>query len=172
MAMHANKLLTNSFYKCNMQSKDFSIDGRCRVLEQMVEKAKELCLSAHAGQVDRAGEPYWKHPFAVWEKVRGDEVAEAVALLHDVIEDTDMTEDGLRRLGFPDEVVWRVAALTRRDGEPYLDYVRRAAQDAVTRKVKLADIGHNTDPSRAASSNARLAAKYAAARVVLARTGA
>lgn len=111
---------------------------------------RSIATRAHAGQVDKAGEPYIGHPAHVAASVEG-EFEECVAWLHDVVEDTGITLDDLRALGVPDEVVSAVDALTRRVGEGYFDYVRRAGANALARPVKLADLRHNSDLSRLAS---------------------
>jgi (p)ppGpp synthase/HD superfamily hydrolase len=137
-----------------------------------VEDALDLATRAHAGQVDKAGNPYIDHPRAVAALVaeHGD-VARMAALLHDVVEDTDVTLDDLRAAGYPETVVTAVDSVTRRDGEDYLDLVRRAAADPVGRLVKLADNAHNSDEARLAllpvERAEQLRQKYAAARAIL-----
>lgn len=93
------------------------------------------------------------------------------AVLHDVVEDTAITLDDLRTRGFPRAVVAAVDALSRRPDEPYLDFVRRAARNAVARPVKLADLRDNLDPRRLAritpARRQRLVRKYTDALRVL-----
>lgn len=113
---------------------------------EMVEFAKALAAYAHAGQTDRAGKPYIEHPLAVAAQL-DTEQERIVALLHDVLEDTAVTYDTLRNL-FGAEISDRVARLTHRAGESYMEYVRRVGEDPVTRKVKLADLRHNMDLTR------------------------
>ncbi|MEH1014805.1 HD domain-containing protein [Micromonospora sp. CPCC 206060] len=137
-----------------------------------VADADALAERAHHGQVDKAGHPYIDHPRAVAASLAafGDHAVMA-GLLHDVVEDTDVTLHDLRAAGYPDEVVQAVDAVTRRAGEPYLDMIRRAAADPLGRLVKLADNGHNNDPARLALLPAeqagRLRKRYAEARAVL-----
>ena len=113
----------------------------------LTRKAMILCYRSHRDQVDKSGVPYVFHPFHVAEQM-DDEISCAVALLHDIVEDTPCTVDDLRAQGFPDAVCDAVALLTHRDGEAYLDYVRRVKENPVAAKVKLADLRHNSDPTR------------------------
>lgn len=141
-------------------------------MEMTPEQASRLAEEAHAGQVDRAGQPYTEHVFAVRDllAVHGDR-ARMAGVLHDVLEDTPLTSADLRARGCPEEVVRAVESVTRRRGEPYEDLVRRAAADPLGRLVKLADNAHNSDEERLAvlpaEQAARLRAKYARAREVL-----
>ena len=112
----------------------------------LINKAIDLAYDAHHGQKDKAGRPYFTHPFMVAMKM--DTEAEiCAALLHDVAEDTDITIDELRKI-FPPEVTNAVDVLTHRNGESYDDYIRRIKSNPVARKVKLADIAHNMDETR------------------------
>jgi HD domain len=141
-----------------------------------VAEADALAGRAHAGQVDCAGRPYIDHPRAVAALVaeHGDD-ARIVALLHDVVEDTDTTLDDLRARGYSGRVVAAVEALTRRPGEAYDTYLRRAAADPLARLVKLADNAHNSDPGRLAllepGEAEELRRLYLAARRVLQAPG-
>ena len=132
--------------------------------------ARRIARQAHDGQVDKAGAPYITHPARVAARVRdggGDPRAEAVAWLHDVVEDCGVPLDDLRGHGFDDGVVAAVDALTRRDGVPAQAYYTRIAADPLALAVKLADIADNADPARLAlldpATRSRLEAKYAAA---------
>ena len=119
-----------------------------------LERAIELATQYHAGQTDKGGSPYILHPLRVMAAVEGD-VAKMVAVLHDMIEDTDMTEDGLRQNGFSDEVVCAVLALTKKRGESRLDAAKRAAANPLARIVKLADVADNMDLSRISHPTAK-----------------
>lgn len=112
-------------------------------------RARDVALVAHAGVVDKAGKPYIEHPARVAQAVQGDD-AKAVAWLHDVVEDTPITLDDLRLGGFSGRVVRGVDAMTHREWEEYLSFVRRAALDPVARQVKLADVRDNMDLGRLA----------------------
>lgn len=110
--------------------------------------AYELARRAHGDAVNpKTGEVYLTHPAHVAAHVTGD-AAKAVAWLHDVIEDTDVTLDDLRAAGLSEEVVRGVDAMTHRPGEEYLAFVRRAAADPLGRVVKEADVRHNLDLGR------------------------
>ena len=113
----------------------------------MLEKAIELAARAHAGQVDKAGEPYILHPLRLMFSVTG-ENERITAVLHDIVEDTTTTLADLRALGFPEDVVTAVDALTKRKGETRLEAAARAAENSIARAVKLADVTHNMDLSR------------------------
>ena len=134
-----------------------------------LERAICIAAAAHAGQVDKAGEEYILHALRVMLRVDGGE-ARMVAVLHDVIEDTPWTLEGLRAEGFSEAVVAAVDGLTRREGEVYLDFCRRAAANTIARTVKLADLEDNLDPSRVAAlpeENRSLAARYRKAQAIL-----
>lgn len=111
------------------------------------KKAIELCYKAHAGQVDKSGLPYVHHPLHLAEQM-DDEVSTVAALLHDVVEDTQYSFADLENMGFGDEVLDALRLLTHDDSVPYLDYVREIAKNPVAKKVKLADLTHNSDLSR------------------------
>lgn len=114
----------------------------------MLDKAIAIAAKAHQGQTDRVGAPYILHPIRVMMRMET-EIEMTAAVLHDVVEDTDWTLDELRQAGFPDAVVDAVDGLTRRDGEPYTAYVKRASADPIARKIKLADLEDNMDLRRA-----------------------
>jgi (p)ppGpp synthase/HD superfamily hydrolase len=114
-----------------------------------VEDAIRLALERHAGQRDQNGAPYVLHPLRVMAAMRTDE-ERRVAVLHDVVEDAGVTLDELRRMGYGEREVLAIDALSRRDGEPYEDYVARAGRDPLARRVKLADLADNMDVRRLA----------------------
>jgi len=113
----------------------------------MVEAAIALATELHRGQVDKARSPYILHPLRVMLRMQTPE-GMAAAVLHDTIEDCGMTEAGLLARGFPESVAGAVAALTRREGEDYLDFIRRLAPKPLARAVKLADLEDNLTVSR------------------------
>lgn len=112
-----------------------------------LEEAVRIAAEAHAGQRDRYGAPYLLHPLRVMLRMRTD-AERMAAVLHDVVEDTEWTLERLRAAGFPAEVVSAVDAVTRREGEDYDAFVRRAARDPIGRAVKLADVEDNLDLRR------------------------
>lgn len=108
-----------------------------------LERALRIAAEAHEGQVDKEGLPYILHPLRVMMLVEGDE-ARMVAVLHDVVEDTAVTHDDLRRAGFSEPVLEAVRRVTHLPGESYADYVARCKGDAIARRVKLADLSDNS----------------------------
>lgn len=112
----------------------------------MTKKAMTLAYSAHHGQTDKSGIPYIFHPIHLAEQM-DDEISCCVALLHDTVEDTDVTLEGLAK-EFPRAVVDAVALLTHTEDVDYFDYVRAIKTNPVATKVKLADLAHNGDFSR------------------------
>lgn len=114
-----------------------------------LEDAIELALRVHRNMKDKAGAPYILHVLRVMLAVEGD-TARMAAVLHDVVEDSTYTLTDLRKLGFPEEVVDTVDALTRRPGESYEAFIRRAATHPIARVIKLADLQDNLDLRRLA----------------------
>lgn len=137
-----------------------------------VTAAAELASTAHAGQLDKSGAPYIDHPKRVAQKLAGDEQAMTVALLHDVLEDTGVTEEELRA-AFDAQVVDAVVAITHPKHEPYDVYYQRVRANPLALRVKLADIHDNLEPWRLAKlsteERSRLLEKYGSALVSLAR---
>ena len=117
------------------------------IYTELTEKALRLAYAAHHGQVDRAGLPYIHHPMHRAEQMTTEDAC-VVALLHDTIEDTIVTAEYLRSEGFPDEIITGVLSVTKREGEAYDDFVRRAAENAIGREVKIADLEDNMDIRR------------------------
>ena len=112
-----------------------------------LERAIEIAAHAHAGQVDKAGQPYILHPLRVMLSVKGLHERMA-AVLHDVVEDTSVTLDDLRSEGFPAEVLVAIHTLTKTKGEARIAAARRAAANPIARAVKLADVTDNMDLGR------------------------
>ena len=113
----------------------------------LTKKALKLCFDSHKNQVDKTGLPYVFHPFHLAEQM-DDEISTVCALLHDVVEDTDMTFEGLLNMGFPQVVIDVLMLLTHEDGVAYMDYVKKLSVNPVAKKVKIADLLHNSDLSR------------------------
>ena len=113
----------------------------------LTKKALRISFDAHKSQVDKSDIPYVYHPFHLAEQMK-DEYSTCVALLHDVVEDTDITLDELKSNGFPDEVIEALSLMTHSDDVPYLDYIRALKDNPIARKVKLADLAHNSDLTR------------------------
>ena len=130
-----------------------------------LERAIEIAASAHRGQVDKAGHPYILHPLRVMLACT-DTKARIVAVLHDVVEDTDWTFDALRDEGATEEIIAALESVTKRNGEAYPDFIARSARNALGKQVKRADLHDNLDLSRLArpteADHARMA-RYRAA---------
>lgn len=136
-------------------------------MEKVFEIALRIAVEAHMGQRDKNGMPYILHPLAVASKVDGLEL-KTIAILHDTIEDTDVTADFLLERGIPKDIVEVVELLTKPKSESYESYLRRVKENPKAKAVKLADLAHNTDPSRASGLNELRRAKYELAKKVLA----
>ena len=117
----------------------------------LTQKAMHIAYQAHHGQFDKSGAPYIFHPIHLAETM-DDEYSCCVALLHDTVEDTDVTLEDLKQV-FPSEITDAVALLTHDDSVDYFDYVRAIKHNPIARKVKLADLAHNSDQSRCIGSN-------------------
>lgn len=113
----------------------------------MTKVALKLCFEAHKDQIDKSGMPYVFHPFHLAEQMQ-DEETTIVALLHDLIEDTDYTIEDLREMGFGERVLAAIALMTHAPEVPYMDYVAQIKTNSIARAVKLADLRHNSDVSR------------------------
>ncbi|MBR4934103.1 MAG: GTP pyrophosphokinase [Clostridia bacterium] len=131
----------------------------------MTKKALKLCFAAHRDQTDKSGMPYVFHPFHLAEQMT-DEYTTTVALLHDVVEDTDITFDDLAAEGFTEDVISALKLLTHDVKVEYMDYVARIKDNPIAKAVKLADLKHNSDTSRLDSVDEKAlkrVAKYAEA---------
>lgn len=113
----------------------------------MTRKAMKIAYAAHAGQADKTGVPYIYHPIHLAESMT-EEKAVITALLHDVVEDTDITIDDLAREGFHGDILTALTLLTHNPAEEYMDYISRLSTCPLARKVKLADLRHNSDVTR------------------------
>jgi (p)ppGpp synthase/HD superfamily hydrolase len=109
--------------------------------------ALKLCFEIHKDQRDKSGMPYVFHPFHLAESMT-DEYTTTVALLHDTVEDSDMTIERLGELGIPKVCLDAIDLLTHREVVPYFDYVRAIAKNPIAKAVKIADLKHNSDLTR------------------------
>jgi (p)ppGpp synthase/HD superfamily hydrolase len=112
-----------------------------------LEKAIELALKAHNGQKDRYGKSYILHSLRVMMKMENENEMIA-AVLHDVVEDSDLTLTDLKKEGFSNEIIDAIDCLTKREGEDYFNYINRAISTPLSKKVKLADLEDNMDIRR------------------------
>ena len=114
----------------------------------MLERAIEIAVEAHKGQVDKGGQPYILHPLRVMMSVDL-ELEKIVALLHDVVEDSNWTFEALLAEGFSIEVIEALKSVTKSsDNEDYDSFIQRAIGNPIGRKVKIADIRDNLDVTR------------------------
>ena len=119
------------------------------IYTSMTIKAMKLAYKAHEGQVDRSGVPYIFHPIHLAEQMETeDEIC--TALLHDVAEDSDCTIEDLKKEGFSADTIEALRLLTHEKSVPYMDYIAALKGNPIARKVKLADLAHNSDIGRMA----------------------
>ena len=117
------------------------------VYTELTKKAMNIAYMAHHGQFDKGGYPYIHHPIHLAEQMETEETT-IVALLHDVVEDTDYTLENLSEMGFGETVVKALSLLTHDDAVEYMDYVLAIKDNPIAKAVKLADLRHNSDLSR------------------------
>ena len=113
-----------------------------------IERAIQIAVAAHAGIKDKGGKPYILHPIKVMMRVETEE-EQIVAILHDVVEDTDWTFDALRNEGFSETVIKALETVTKQsEDEDYEDFIKRSLRNDIGRKVKIADLLENLDVTR------------------------
>ena len=113
----------------------------------LTKKAMMICFEAHKNQKDKSGMPYVFHPLHLAEQMETeDEIC--TALLHDVAEDSDYTIEDLAKEGFSEDTIEALGLLTHEKAVPYMDYVAALKGNPIARKVKLADLAHNSDIRR------------------------
>ena len=116
------------------------------IYTELTSKAMKIAYNAHHGQTDKNGIPYIFHPFHLAEQMT-DENSVCVALLHDTVEDTDITVKELEK-DFPEEVTDALRLLTHDKSEDYFSYISKIKDNPTAKAVKLADLRHNSDTSR------------------------
>ena len=121
------------------------------IYTEMTIKAMKIAYEAHLGQLDYNDVPYIFHPYHLAEQM-DDEISCTVALLHDVVEDTDLTFTDLEQI-FPAQVLEIVRLLTHDENIDYFDCIREIKKNPIATKVKLEDLKHNSDESRSIGSN-------------------
>jgi hypothetical protein len=112
-----------------------------------LERAIEIAVKAHAGQLDKGGTQYILHPLRVMLKMATED-ERVVAVLHDVVEDSNWTLSQLAAEGFPPAIINALDNLTRKPGEDYEFFIQRASTNPLSARVKLADLEDNSDCSR------------------------
>ncbi len=136
---------------------------------ELTIKAMRLAYEAHREQYDKGGVPYIFHPYHIAEQLE-EECDICVALLHDVVEDTEVTLVDLENAGFPVQIIEAVGLLTKIKGEDYMEYIRRVKTNPIAKRVKLLDLIHNSDPSRIINDKEKsriLLERYAKAKKIL-----
>ena len=113
----------------------------------LVKKAMKIAFDIHRDQVDKGGYPYIAHPLHLAEQMATED-GTIVALLHDVIEDGDISLDYLKSEGFSDEVIKAIDLLTRKKGQTYSEYILEISKYPLAKSVKIKDLMHNLDESR------------------------
>ena len=111
-----------------------------------IETAVQMALDAHGGQTDKSGETYILHPLRLMQEVETRE-EKIVALLHDVVEDSERTFEDLEE-EFSEEIISAVKCMTKKDGESYSEFIQKAKQNDIAREVKKADIRDNLNIER------------------------
>lgn len=117
------------------------------IYTELTKKALKVCFDVHKDQVDKSGMPYVFHPFHLAEQMV-DEDTTIVALLHDVVEDSDLNRNDLLNMGFNKEIVEAIRLLTYTGKKPYMEYIKDLSMNPIARTVKLADLKHNSDLTR------------------------
>jgi (p)ppGpp synthase/HD superfamily hydrolase len=112
-----------------------------------IEDAIRLALDKHHGQTDKSGAPYILHPLRVMAQMQT-ETERIVAVLHDVVEDSDVTLDALRDMGYSEEIAAAIDHLSRREGESYEQFIQRIKPHPLAVRVKLGDLTDNMDIRR------------------------
>lgn len=112
-----------------------------------LEKAIIIAVKAHEGQTDKAGEPYILHPLRMMLRLSSTE-DRITAVLHDVIEDSPISLDDLRAQNFPEKIIEALNHVTKIPEESYDDFIKRAATNPISRRVKLVDLEDNSNLAR------------------------
>lgn len=112
-----------------------------------LKKAINIAVECHSGQNDRAGEPYIQHPLRMMMKMKTTK-EKITAVLHDVVEDSDITINDLSKEGFSEKILKAIDALTKRKGESYKKSIERVKKNPLAVKVKIADFEDNMDIRR------------------------
>ena len=113
---------------------------------KLTRLASRIAYKAHEGQTDKAGVPYIFHPIHIAEQMDSEESC-VVALLHDVIEDSDITLEILSKY-FNDDIITALRVLTKKEYDDYVMYIKRVKTNKLAAKVKIKDLEHNRDLTR------------------------
>jgi (p)ppGpp synthase/HD superfamily hydrolase len=133
----------------------------------MLARAIGIAAASHAGKIDKCREPYILHPLAVMAQVETIE-QKIVAVLHDVVEDSDVSLRDLSKAGFSERILGAVDAISKRKGEKYWDYIERVRLNPLATVVKIADLRHNSSCLRRFEGHeAKIREKYKPALAIL-----
>lgn len=126
---------------------------------KLLDKAADICVTKHLGQRDKTGAAYFQHPMRVAMRCHSDD-EKIVVLLHDTIEDIDVTPEYLLDQGFPQYIIEGILSVTKQEGESYEDFVARAKENPLGRVVKLHDLEDNLNIFRLDSVSPEMASRF------------
>lgn len=112
-----------------------------------LDQAISIAIKAHSGQIDKAGQPYILHPLRIMFKFRTEDEM-IVAVMHDVIEDSNTTSNDLINFGFSTTIVKAINCLTRMKNESYDDFISNLSKNDLATRIKVEDIKDNLDLTR------------------------
>jgi (p)ppGpp synthase/HD superfamily hydrolase len=147
--------MSTSSARAGVWIKEPNFQRESHVTKPTLQDAIALAKRAHNNQKDKAGMAYFGHLERVMNHVEGDDL-KIIAILHDSIEDTFVTREYLRDAGYSEQIIAAIEALTKQPDEEgsdvgYEKFVRRAAQNTLARKVKIADLKDNMNLKRIAA---------------------
>lgn len=120
------------------------------MVDELIDKAFKIAVKAHEGQFDKGNKPYILHPVQVsmnFDNFKQKDYV-IVSLLHDVVEDSNITLNDLIKCGFSEDVIKAIKAITKNKDETYLDYILRVVKNPIALEVKYYDLKHNSDITR------------------------
>lgn len=117
------------------------------IYTNLTRKAMRVSFEAHKNQVDKDNIPYVYHPYEVASGLDSEELI-CIALLHDVVEDTDITFEQLADMGFTDSMLEALRLLTHDKDVPYMEYIEKLSHNPLAKRVKMADLTHNMNRDR------------------------
>ena len=126
---------------------------------ELLDKAAKICIENHYGQRDKMNCAYFQHPMRVAMRCETDD-EKMVALLHDTIEDTEVTIDYLLDEGFPKYITDAILAVTRQPNESYEEFIKRAKKNGIGRMVKIHDLEDNLDTTRLNEVSPEMAVRF------------
>jgi len=131
-----------------------------------LENAIVLATTQHAGQLDKAGQPYILHPLRLMLQF-SNPTLQIVAVLHDILEDTPTTAEDLKELGFSTEIIQAIQALTKQTGESRLEATKRTVLNPLATQVKYVDVLDNMNLARINNPTSRDFARFEEYKMVL-----